>query len=174
MDSELKKRFISEVLSGDNDYHSFFKSLESDTNDSILDLCRYIISTIDYADNPGVVKTAFTKLAHSRDLSFFSKFKKIRDWWQNTYINEYEYIEALFENATKGLHCNCDVYQDGRFNVPPYQNELDEIERSTRNYEGSIHTDLFHLKCTICKREWEVEVDYSYHYPHSHWRRMNT
>ena len=173
MDSTLKERFTSEVLSGDSDHYSFFRSIESEESEIILDLCRWIISTIEYNGNPSVVKAAFTKLAHLRDLTSFSELKKIEDRWQNTYNNEYEYLIALFENAAKGQRCNCDVYQDGRFNVPPYQDDLDEIGRSVREYEGHMTTELIHVRCKICKRGWEVEVDSFYHYPHSHWRRKD-
>jgi len=164
MGSKLRERFIREVLSDSDNLYSFFKSLDSEESTAIQNLCKWIISTIEYNDNPGVVKEAFSKLAHLRDLPSFSELKKLESTWQNTYNNEYEYLMFLFENANKGQRCNCEVYQDGRFNVPPYQDDLDEVGRDVREYEDYMKTDLIHVKCKICKMEWEVEVDYSYHY----------
>ncbi len=102
MGSKLRERFIREVLSDSDNLYSFFKSLDSEESAVIQNLCKWIISTIDYNDNPGVVKEAFSKLAHLRDLTSFSELKKLENTWQNTYNNEYEYLMALFENATKG------------------------------------------------------------------------
>ncbi|MDF1539163.1 MAG: hypothetical protein P1Q69_09685, partial [Candidatus Thorarchaeota archaeon] len=131
-------------------------------------ICPGLSGILAAVTNPSVVKLAFTKLAHLRNLPSFLKFKKIEDVWQNTYNAEYEYLYALFRNASKGETCNCNVYQDGRFNVPPYQDDLDEIGRDVREYESFVKTELIYVRCRICRKEWEVEVDSYYHYPHSH------
>ena len=81
-------------------------------------------------------------------------------------MSEYEYHLELIQNAASGAICNCNVYQDGGFNVPPYQIDLEEIER---RFDDDSQMDLLIVKCKICETEWEVKIDYSYHYPHSHW-----
>jgi hypothetical protein len=166
----LRERFEAEVLANEDNLYSFFRSLDSENPADVIELCRDIINTINYDTNPHVVKAAFSKLAHLRDTESNPALEKLRGTWKDTYLSEYEYLVALMENAREGAICNCDVYQDGRFNVPPYQNELEETGHSSKKYDDYMTTELLYVKCRICKREWEVEIDSSYHYPHSHWR----
>ena len=170
MDSKLREK-LEGVLSGEVHYLTFFRSLEHESPKDVIELCREIIGEISYDENPDVVKAAFTQLAHLRDIESYPALEALRGIWKSTYHREYEYLIALFENAASGQDCNCNVYQDGRFNAPPYQSDLERIGHHTREYNEHMKTELIYVKCKICKKEWEVEIDHSYHYPHSHWRR---
>jgi hypothetical protein len=170
MASNLQERFEKEVLSGEVDYLTFFWSLDDEDSTDVIELCRGITASFEYSEKPHIVKAAFTKLAHLRDLNSYPALEQLRGVWKDTYLGEYRFLIALMENAQNGAICNCDVYQDGTFNAPPYQSELVQTGRDTKKYDEYMETELIFVKCSLCNREWEVEIDHSYHYPHSHWR----
>ena len=129
------------------------------------------MSTYEYETNTPCVKAAFHLLAQLRDVSSLEKLEALQGIWKNTYLSEYEYFLELLRNAASGATCNCDVYQDGRFNVPPYQNDLEIIAHGSRTYDDTMQTEIVTVKCKLCETMWDVEIDSSYHYPHSHWRK---
>jgi len=173
MGSELIRAFQRDVIEGSMESRKFFLSLKDEPRESAIAFCRWVVSNITYEKHPVIIKAAFDKLAHLRDIPSLEPLAQLREEWTNTYLNEYEYLIALMENAQTGAKCNCNVYQDGKFNVPPYQDDLEEIGTGKRDHDGFIQTDLIYVLCRTCESEWEVEIDYTYHYPHSHWRRNN-
>ncbi|TFG32027.1 hypothetical protein EU528_04590 [Candidatus Thorarchaeota archaeon] len=164
----MKQTFKDEVLSGNVECRKFFSSVEKESPEQIMEFCQWIVSSFEYDSHTECIKAAFHLLAHLRDISSLQKLKELHKIWKNTYLSEYEYLLELLLNAEGGAICNCNVYQDGGFNVPPYQVDLEEIDRK---FDDTNHTDILTVKCKICGTEWEVEIDYSYHYPHSHWRK---
>ncbi|MFW9978556.1 MAG: hypothetical protein ACFFEJ_10795 [Candidatus Thorarchaeota archaeon] len=158
-------------MSGKVRFRYFFDSLKGENIEEVIDLMSWIVSTFSYADHPELLKAAYTNLAHYRVTEHLYGFKLLREQWQDTYLSQYDYLLALFTNGLNGAICNCSVYQDGKFNVPPYQDDLDILVERKRD-EGACSFDVFDVRCKICGTEWEVEVDYIYHYPHSHWRKI--
>jgi len=173
MDSELIRAFQRDVIEGSMEPRKFISALKDETSESVIVFCRWVVSNYTYEKHTSIIKAVFHKLAHLRDTHSLEHLERLRQTWENTYLNEYEYLIALMENAQTGAKCNCNVYQDGKFNVPPYQDDLEKIGTGTRDHDGFIQTDLIYVLCRTCESEWEVEIDYTYHYPHSHWRRNN-
>ena len=164
----MKQRFEDEVLSGEVECRTFFNSIEEEPPEIVIEFCRWVVSTFEYDSHTRCVKAAFHLLAQLRDVSSLERLEALHGVWKNTYLSEYEYHLELLRNAASGAICNCNVYQDGGFNVPPYQMDLEEIDRSLDEIQ---QTDTITVKCIICGTVWDVEIDYSYHYPHSHWRK---
>jgi len=171
MISKMKQTFQEDVLSGKVEYRKFFDSIKEEPAELIIEFCQWVVSSSDYETNTRCIKAAFHLLAHLRDVASLQKLDNLQGVWKNTYLSEYEYLLELLRNAESGAICNCNVYQDGRFNVPPYQDDLELGEHSTRKYDDTLETEILSVKCKICKTVWEVEIDSSYHYPHSHWRK---
>lgn len=172
MSEHLHDIFREQVLSGKVSCREFLASIEDKNPNGLLDLMTWIVTTIPYSDNPDVIKATFDRLAHLRVTEHLKDLQQIRSQWQNTYYNEYEYLLALFENGMNGANCNCSVYQDARFNAPPFQKDL-EIVGEWKREDGHYSFDIFTVRCKGCGAEWEVEVDHIYHYPHSHWKRIS-
>ena len=170
MISKMKHSFQDDVLSGNMECRKFFDAIKDEPLEIIIEFCQWVVSSLEYETNMQCVKAAFHQLAHLRDTSSLEKLEALQEVWRNTYLSEYEYLLELLRNAESGAICNCEVYQDARFNVPPFQDDLEFVERTTREYDDTMTTELLTLKCKICETEWEVEIDSSYHYPHSHWR----
>jgi hypothetical protein len=168
MISRLKQTFHDDVLSGKIECRSFFTSIEDESSELVIEFCRWIISTFEYQAHTHCVKGAFRLLAELRDVSSMEQLTVLREVWTNTYLSEYEYLLALFLNAASGAKCNCNVYQNESFNVPPYQKDLEEIECNTDEIQ---YDQTVSVQCKICGTRWDVGIDYSYHYPHSHWRK---
>ncbi|MGY5881662.1 MAG: hypothetical protein RTV31_15530 [Candidatus Thorarchaeota archaeon] len=171
MITKMKQMFQDEVLSGNVECRKFFDSLKEEQTDQLIKLCRWVVSNYEYETHTQCVKAAFHLLAHLRDTDSLTKLENIQGVWKNTYTSEFEYLLELLRNAESGAICNCDVYQDGRFNVPPYQDDLEIIEHGSRKYDDTFETEEITVKCKLCETVWDVEIDYSYHYPHSHWRK---
>lgn len=172
MNTHLQESFQRNVLNGEMNIYAFFDSLKEESLEDVIGLMDWILSEFSYSDNPSLIKAVFTKLAHIRETNYFSKFEELRNEWRNTFHNQYEYLQALFLNAIQGAKCNCNIYQDGMFNVAPYQDELEILYEDTRE-KGPYTFQVLNLRCKICLTEWEVEVDHIYHYPHSHWRKLS-
>ena len=164
----MKQTFQEEVLSGNLECRKFFGIVEDEPAEQIIEFCRWVVSSYEYESHTHCVKAAFHLLAQLRDVPSLPKLKALHGIWKNTYLSEYEYLLELLVNAESGAICNCNVYQDGGFNVPPYQVDLEEIDR---RFDDVEQTDILTVKCKFCETLWEVEIDYSYHYPHSHWRK---
>jgi hypothetical protein len=171
MDIDFIREFRTKVLEGTEDGRKFFESLGAKEPKYIINLCRWIISDVQFEERPDIVKAAFHQLAHLRDVASLDSLLELKGRWKNTYLSEFEYLVALLENAKNGAVCNCEVYADGRFNTPPYQDDLEIIGRQSRYIENFGSIEILHIQCKICGAEWEVEIDHHYHYPHSHWRR---
>jgi len=169
----IKDTFLSDVLSGKVGVYKFFDSLKDQKQEDVIDFCRWVISTYEYGDQTAIVKAAFHKLAHYRDVQSWAKLEELSEKWTNTYLEEYEYLLALLNNARDGAVCNCNVYNNAKFNVPPYQDDLVIFGNDTREYDEFMKTEIIYARCTLCKTEWEVEIDTTYHYPHSHWRKAS-
>ena len=172
MNSVLQDIFRESVMSGKIGFQKFFDSLRDQDTQAVLDLMGWIVSSFSYTDDSDLVKAAYTTLAHHRVTKHLKDFESLRDRWQDTYLNQYEYLLALFDNGQNGAKCNCNVYQDGRFNAPPYQDDLVILQERKRE-EGPYSFDVLDVRCVICGTVWEVEIDYIYHYPHSHWRKAS-
>lgn len=170
MISKIIQAFQTDVVSGKMECRKFFENLKKEPSELVIEFCRWVVSTYEYEMNSDFVKTAFHQLAHLRDIPSLMKLEQLQGIWQNTYLSEYEYLLELLRNAESGAKCNCNVYQDGGFNVPPYQIDLEEIDR---RYDADTQMDILIVKCKTCGTEWEVEIDYTYHYPHSHWIKQN-
>ena len=173
MNIQLLNEFKEKVLENAEDCRRFFDSLKEKPNE-LISLCRWIISNVILDERPQIVKTAFHHLAHHRDIASFDRLLALRSTWNDTYYGEYDYLVALLENARNGAVCNCEVYSDGRFNTPPYQDDLEIIGQQSRDIENFGTIELLHIQCKICGTEWEVEIDHHYHYPHSHWRQITS
>ncbi|TFH05173.1 MAG: hypothetical protein E4H14_13290 [Candidatus Thorarchaeota archaeon] len=167
----MKQTFQDEVLSGNTESYKFFDTIKEEPPKQIIEFCQWVVSSYSYKTHTECVKGAFHLLAQLRDIASLQKLKELHGVWKNTYLSEYEYLLELLLNAEAGAICNCNVYQDGGFNVPPYQVDLEEIDRK---FDDTQQTDIHTVKCKICGTEWEVEIDYSYHYPHSHWRKRTS
>jgi len=172
MNTHLQENFQRKVLNGEVSIYAFFDSLKDQPITDVIGLMDWILSEISYSENPSLIKAVFSKLAHLRETKYIDQFEGLRTEWNNTYNNQYEYLHALFMNGAQGAICNCNIYQEGMFNAPPYQDEL-EILHETSREEGPYTFQVLNLRCKICMTEWEVEVDYIYHYPHSHWRKLS-
>lgn len=167
----MQQTFQEDVLSGDVECRFFFESIKDKPSGLVIEFCQWVISNYEYDMYTHCVKAAFHLLAHHRDIPSLQKLERLQGIWKNTYLSEYEYLLELLRNAESGAKCNCNVYQDGKFNVPPYQDDLEIIEHQTGDNDSLMQTDILTVKCNICETEWDVEIDYSYHYPHSHWRK---
>jgi hypothetical protein len=170
MAENLIRIFQKDVLEGDTDGLDFLQGLGPVPEEDLSEFFRWLIRNVEYDDNPSVVKKAYHYLASHRDISSLKPLESLKGVWQNTYLHEYEYLLALLRNAARGAKCNCAVYADTTFNVAPYQDDLEIVRQDRRDYDGFVAVDVIYVKCGICGSEWEVEVDYCYHYPHSHWR----
>ncbi len=173
MNSKLRKVFNEKVLSGTVEFRCFFDYLKDEDIPEVIELLSWIVSSFPYTEHPDLIGATYTKLAHYRVTKHLKDFEHLRGLWKDTYFNQYEYLLALFRNGQNGAKCNCSVYQDARFNTPPYQEDLEIIGRRTRE-EGPYTFDILDVRCILCNTLWEVEVDYIYHYPHSHWRKVST
>lgn len=173
MDALIKNSFQRDVLSGKVEVHKFFASLKDEKREEVIDFCRCVVSTYEYEVHTRIIKAAFHKLAHYRDTQSLEKLEELGERWKNTYLEEYEYLLALLRNARNGTGCNCNVYNNGTFNVPPYQDDLEIFGNDTRDRGEHMRTQIVYVRCTICKTEWEVEIDDTYHYPHSYWRKAS-
>ncbi len=168
MSEEMIHDFQRRVIEGTDSYSDFVKSYESEIP---LEFHRWIVNNLDHTIHKKIVQAAFYHLAKNRDVSVLDLLVTLHDEWKNTYYNEYEYLVALLRNAAVGAKCNCNVYSDGQFNAPPYQDDLEILGNERRVHGDFLEVDVLHVQCKICEAEWEVEVDYHYHYPHSHWRK---
>ena len=173
MAEQIKDEFRNSVLERLIEPSTFFKSLRNQESHKLTEFYRWVISEYNYQSDSKIVKAAFHEIAYLRDHTFLETLEQLRSIWQNTYLNEFEYILAILQNARDGAKCNCNVYQDSTFNVPPYMDDLEELGRSQRDYGEGWKMDIVFARCKICKTEWEVEIDYTYHYPHSHWRKKS-
>ncbi len=171
--SKMKQTFQNDVLSGNVECRKFFKTIKEEPADQVIEFCRWVVSHYEYETHTACVKEAFHLLAHLRDIPSLKKLEELQGVWKNTYLSEYEYLLELLRNAESGAKCNCNVYQDGRFNVPPYQDDLEIIGRRAGDNDSLMQTDILTVKCNICETEWDVEIDSYYHYPHSHWRKRS-
>lgn len=171
MEESLREEIHRMILENDFEPSEFFQSIRNREHDLLLDFYKWIITTFDYESRPKLIKTAYFELARLRDHTIIDALEQLRDRWKNTYYNEYEYLMALLQNARAGAKCNCNVYQDSRYNVPPYMDDLEKIGEAQREYDEGWTTDIIIVRCRTCRTEWEVEIDYMYHYPHSHWRK---
>ena len=171
MDSEFIQAFQRDVLPGEMHHSEFFASLKTMESVVIVDLCRWIVSNLDYDSTLQIIKAAFHELTHLRDVPSLERLEQLREKWRNTYLEEYVYLLALLRNVRDDEKCNCKAYQDSQFNVPPYQDDLEMTGRGSLNHDRYFQTELVYIKCKICGTGWEVEVDHVHHYPHSHWRR---
>lgn len=172
MISKIIQAFQTDVVSGKMECRKFFENLKKEPSELAIEFYRWVVSTYEYEMNSDFIKATFHQLAHLRDIPSLLKLERLQGIWENMYLSEYEYLLELLRNAESGAKCNCNVYQDGRFNVPPYQDDLEIIGRRTGDNDSLMQTDILTVKCNICETEWDVEIDYSYHYPHSHWRKM--
>ena len=173
MDSALIRAFQRDVIEGTMEPRKFISLLKDEPLESVIAFCRWVVSSYTYEKHTSIIKAAFHKLAHLRDVYSLEHLERLKQTWNNTYLYEYEYLLALLENAKSGAKCNCNVYQDGTYNAPPYQDDLEIIGSGQRDHDGFIQTELVYVRCRLCESEWEVEIDHFYHYPHSHWRRNN-
>ena len=173
MDALIKDTFQRDVLSSKVGVYKFFASLKDEKQEAVIDFCRWIISTYEYDDQTTIVKAAYHKLAHYRDVQSLEKLEELSEKWKNTYLEEYEYLLAMFNNARNGAVCNCNIYNNAQFNVPPYQDDLEIFGNDTRDHGEHMRTQIVYVRCAICKTEWEVEIDDTYHYPHSYWRKTS-
>ncbi|MBN2230695.1 MAG: hypothetical protein JW779_13990 [Candidatus Thorarchaeota archaeon] len=168
--STLFKSFKEDVLSGKSKYYDFFTAVKSGTPEVMTEFFREIVTYVKYQKHPKIVKDAFRELVQLRDIIVLEKLRQLMPIWKDSYYMEYAYLLALLENASSGKRCNCDIYKDSTYNVAPYQEELEIIGRDNHRYDDHFETQIVYVRCRICTREWEVEIDDSYHYPHSHWR----
>ncbi|TXT54086.1 MAG: hypothetical protein BAJATHORv1_90035 [Candidatus Thorarchaeota archaeon] len=172
MPSEYIQIIRTQVLTGELSPYKFFDELKDAESADVIAICEWITSNLSIKEHPSMVKLAFTKLAKRRHLPSYDKFLSLKKDWINSYYNEYQFVEALFENARKGAQCNCSVYQVSRFNVPPYQEDLERVDEKHLDDVDFGVTHLVYVRCKDCGGIWEVGIDYMYHYPHSHWSKM--
>ncbi|MGY5859261.1 MAG: hypothetical protein RTU63_07820 [Candidatus Thorarchaeota archaeon] len=168
MISKMKQTFQEDVLSGTVECRKFFDTVKEEPSEKIIEFCRWVVLSYEYESHTECVKAAFHLLAQFRDVPSLSKLQSLHGIWKNTYLSEYEYLLELLVNAESGAICNCNVYQDAGFNVPPYQVDLEEL---SHKLDDSQDNEIIIVRCKICGTEWEVEIDNYYHYPHSHWRK---
>ena len=78
------------------------------------------------------------------------------------YRADWDQLVALVEGRGRGA-CDCEIRSS--FGPPPHDPAY-EIVKETPSPAGSI----YRVRCRACGKDWEVEVDLSYHYPHAYWR----
>jgi hypothetical protein len=141
MITKMKQTFQEDVLSGKVECRKFFDTIKEEPSEIIVEFCQWVVSSFDYETNTHCVKAAIHLLAHLRDVASLQKLENLQGVWKNTYLSEYEYLLELLRNAESGAICNCNVYQDGGFNVPPYQVDIEEINRT---YDDETQMDTVH------------------------------
>ncbi|MBD3408104.1 MAG: hypothetical protein GF411_18430 [Candidatus Lokiarchaeota archaeon] len=167
--SKLIRSLEEGLQSGEFKPHKFFDRLIEYSSSDRIAFCKWVVDKISFEDHSTVVKLAFTHLALLRHLPSYETFLSFESRWTNTYHNQYQFLKALFENGKNGADCNCAVYHNGRFNTPPYQEDLEIIEEKHLDDVDFGITHLVYVRCIGCGKKWEVGLDYIYHYPHSHW-----
>lgn len=174
--SELIEAFREAVQNKKYSIIEFFQQIKHNTvSPSVEAFCLWVIEHQLIVANYLAVVLAATELARRRNLKILEQVLILKqklsekDSEYQRYRGDLEYIIAILTNA-KTSKCNCAVYQDSTFNTPPYQEDLEELERRTNPAENGDNSYTIRVKCKGCGKIWDVEIDETYHYPHSHWR----
>jgi len=170
---EFQTRMVKEKTS----IVEMFRNLKTfPDNHAINELCIWIIENYLKILDPLAIRLAIYELIPRRPNKYLSLLSEIRihlekqDPEFRIYREDLDFLLAILQNAQNGAICNCAVYQDSTYNVPPYQVDLEELSRSTVDLGQGYGETIINVRCKNCGKLWEVSIDESYHYPHSHWR----
>ncbi|MCF2138154.1 MAG: hypothetical protein K9W43_13060 [Candidatus Thorarchaeota archaeon] len=168
--ASLKKQFKEEVMTGKIGPIKFFRLTDRERIEELLDVARWVIKNISYRKHRMIVSEAFELLAVYRDVSALPKLRSLRKVWKSVYLGQYGFLYALLKHAEEGGKCNCSIYGSNRFNTPPNQEDLEQL--SYRKSRSVSYDEVVTVRCKICGQKWRVQIDHSYHYPHSYWRKI--
>ncbi|NWF96017.1 MAG: hypothetical protein HXY34_07715 [Candidatus Thorarchaeota archaeon] len=144
--------------------------------EEVLELCMWLICSAEGRANWALFSAASHEITAIRNHTVLERLMALReelkgdDSVQEVIRSEVDYMVAILLNAREGAPCNCRVYEDSTYNVSPYQEDLEVLGESVNDYGEGYRFRVLTVRCMICGRAYDVEIDDLYHYPHSHWR----